>query len=214
MPRVRSHCRFRNRGTEYVGNSGVKWMGSNIKRPCNRSSPGVAAALVQLVAREVTGVAANVRVAGGWVVFACSRACQAVSTAAARSRVDEIAWAAGVGWPPSPTWRLGILAVVVPRVVADAGLAPDQDPCEQVLVLQRQRPPPVHHYSPERLPRDRMVLGWDPKDARWRPCTLVGIQLQKKGLKLVQRAGRRGVGVLLTCRCATVRLRTLGAWMF
>ena len=29
---VRSHCRFRNRGTEYVGESGIKWMSGGTKR--------------------------------------------------------------------------------------------------------------------------------------------------------------------------------------
>ena len=35
-PRVRSHCRFRNRGTEYVSDSGMKRMSGGTKRPCGR----------------------------------------------------------------------------------------------------------------------------------------------------------------------------------
>jgi hypothetical protein len=38
IPRIRSHCRFRNRGTEYVSESGLKWMsGSTIKRQRDRA---------------------------------------------------------------------------------------------------------------------------------------------------------------------------------
>jgi hypothetical protein len=36
-PRVRSPCRFRNRGTEYVSESCIKWMRSRTKRQCNRA---------------------------------------------------------------------------------------------------------------------------------------------------------------------------------
>jgi hypothetical protein len=36
-PRVRSHCRFRNRGTEYVGDSGITWMSASTKRQCDRA---------------------------------------------------------------------------------------------------------------------------------------------------------------------------------
>jgi hypothetical protein len=36
-PRVRSHCRFRNRGTEYVSKSGVKGMSGSTKRQCDRA---------------------------------------------------------------------------------------------------------------------------------------------------------------------------------
>ena len=35
--RVRSHCRFRNRGTKYVSESGMKWMRGNTKRQCDPS---------------------------------------------------------------------------------------------------------------------------------------------------------------------------------
>jgi hypothetical protein len=35
--RVRSHCRFRNRGTEYVRDFGIKWMSSSTKRRCDRA---------------------------------------------------------------------------------------------------------------------------------------------------------------------------------
>jgi hypothetical protein len=34
--RVRSHRRFRNRGTEYVSEAGVKWMSSRAKRQCRQ----------------------------------------------------------------------------------------------------------------------------------------------------------------------------------
>jgi hypothetical protein len=37
--RVRSHCRFRNRSTEYVSEYGMKWMGGSTKRQCDRA-PG------------------------------------------------------------------------------------------------------------------------------------------------------------------------------
>jgi hypothetical protein len=37
VPRVRLHCRFRNRGTEYVSKSGMKWMGGSTKRQCDRA---------------------------------------------------------------------------------------------------------------------------------------------------------------------------------
>ena len=36
-PRVRSHCRFSNRGTEYVNKSGMKWMRVSAKRQCDRA---------------------------------------------------------------------------------------------------------------------------------------------------------------------------------
>ena len=36
-PRVRSHWRFRNKGTEYVSNSGIKWMRCGTKRQCDRA---------------------------------------------------------------------------------------------------------------------------------------------------------------------------------
>jgi hypothetical protein len=37
--RVRSHCRFRNRGTEYVSESGIKWMRAGTKRRCGARGP-------------------------------------------------------------------------------------------------------------------------------------------------------------------------------
>jgi hypothetical protein len=36
-PRARSHCCFRNRGTEYVSKSGMNWMSSSTKRQCDRA---------------------------------------------------------------------------------------------------------------------------------------------------------------------------------
>ena len=36
-PRVRSHCRFRNRGTEYVSEYGIKWTRGSLKRQCDRA---------------------------------------------------------------------------------------------------------------------------------------------------------------------------------
>ena len=39
-PRVRPHCRFRNRGTDYISESGIKWMGGSTKRQCARALPG------------------------------------------------------------------------------------------------------------------------------------------------------------------------------
>ena len=36
-PRVRSHCRFRHRGTEYVSESGIKWMSGSTKRQRDRA---------------------------------------------------------------------------------------------------------------------------------------------------------------------------------
>ena len=38
--RVRSHCRFRNRGTKYVSESGMKWMRGATKRQCDRTLAG------------------------------------------------------------------------------------------------------------------------------------------------------------------------------
>jgi hypothetical protein len=38
-PRVRSHCRFRNRVTEHVSESGIKWMWGLTKRQCDRAPP-------------------------------------------------------------------------------------------------------------------------------------------------------------------------------
>jgi hypothetical protein len=35
--RVRSHCRFRNRGTEYVSRCGIKWMSGRTERRCDRA---------------------------------------------------------------------------------------------------------------------------------------------------------------------------------
>jgi hypothetical protein len=38
IPRIRSHCRFRKKGTQYVSESGMKWMsGSTIKRQRDRA---------------------------------------------------------------------------------------------------------------------------------------------------------------------------------
>jgi hypothetical protein len=37
--RARSHCRFRNRGTEYVSESSMKWMSGGTKRQCDRTLP-------------------------------------------------------------------------------------------------------------------------------------------------------------------------------
>ena len=38
-PRVRSHCRFSNRRTEYFSESGMKWMSGSAKRHCDRALP-------------------------------------------------------------------------------------------------------------------------------------------------------------------------------
>jgi hypothetical protein len=38
-PRVRPHCRFRNRGAEFVSVSGMKWMSGSAKRQCDRALP-------------------------------------------------------------------------------------------------------------------------------------------------------------------------------
>jgi hypothetical protein len=35
--RVWSHCRFRNRGTEYFSESGIKWMRGRTTRQCDRA---------------------------------------------------------------------------------------------------------------------------------------------------------------------------------
>ena len=35
--RVRSHCRFRKRCTEYISESGIKWMSGCTKRQCDRT---------------------------------------------------------------------------------------------------------------------------------------------------------------------------------
>jgi hypothetical protein len=37
--RVRSHCRFRNTGAEYVSESGVKWTSGSTKRQCDQPYP-------------------------------------------------------------------------------------------------------------------------------------------------------------------------------
>ena len=37
LPRVRSLCRFRNRGTEYATESCMKWMSGSAKRQCDRA---------------------------------------------------------------------------------------------------------------------------------------------------------------------------------
>jgi hypothetical protein len=39
--RVRSHCRFRNRGTEYASEYGMKWMSGCTKRQCDRALAGL-----------------------------------------------------------------------------------------------------------------------------------------------------------------------------
>jgi hypothetical protein len=36
-PRVRSHCRSRNKGTQYVSEAGIKWMSRSIKQKCDRA---------------------------------------------------------------------------------------------------------------------------------------------------------------------------------
>jgi hypothetical protein len=40
--RARPHCRFKNRGTEYVSDSGIKWMGSSTKRQGGRDGASAA----------------------------------------------------------------------------------------------------------------------------------------------------------------------------
>jgi hypothetical protein len=40
-PRVWSHCRFRNRGTEYASKYGVKWASGGAKRQCDRALLGL-----------------------------------------------------------------------------------------------------------------------------------------------------------------------------
>jgi hypothetical protein len=40
LARVRSHRRFRNRGTEYVSESGIEWMSGGTKRQCDRALVG------------------------------------------------------------------------------------------------------------------------------------------------------------------------------
>jgi hypothetical protein len=37
VPRVRSHCRFRKRGIDYLGESGIKQMSGITKRQCDRT---------------------------------------------------------------------------------------------------------------------------------------------------------------------------------
>jgi hypothetical protein len=37
LPRVRSHCRFRKRGTEYASESGMNWTSGGAKRECDRA---------------------------------------------------------------------------------------------------------------------------------------------------------------------------------
>ena len=37
LPRVRSHCRFINRGTDPLSKSGIKWMSGSTKRQCDRA---------------------------------------------------------------------------------------------------------------------------------------------------------------------------------
>ena len=39
-PRVRSHCRFRKRGTEYVSEAGMTWKRGRVKRQCDRALGG------------------------------------------------------------------------------------------------------------------------------------------------------------------------------
>ena len=46
--RVRSHCRFRNKSTQYGREYGMKWMSGSTKRPCDR-------ALVDLLVRDERG---------------------------------------------------------------------------------------------------------------------------------------------------------------
>ena len=44
VPRVRSHCRFRKRGTDYTSEYGIKWVSGSTKRHCEQApgapSPG------------------------------------------------------------------------------------------------------------------------------------------------------------------------------
>ena len=39
LGRVRSHYRFRNRGTKRISESGMKWMSGSTKRECDRALP-------------------------------------------------------------------------------------------------------------------------------------------------------------------------------
>jgi hypothetical protein len=38
--RVKLHCRFINRGIEYVSGFGIKWTSGSAKRQCDRALPG------------------------------------------------------------------------------------------------------------------------------------------------------------------------------
>ena len=40
-PRARSHCRFRNRGTDHLREYGVQWMNASKKRQCDRALPSI-----------------------------------------------------------------------------------------------------------------------------------------------------------------------------
>jgi hypothetical protein len=52
VPRVRPHFRFRNRGIEYLSESGMKWMNGSAKQQCGRALavPRAAGALIRVVA--------------------------------------------------------------------------------------------------------------------------------------------------------------------
>jgi hypothetical protein len=41
-PRIRSQCRFRNRGTDYLSESGIKWTSGSAKGQCDRARPAPA----------------------------------------------------------------------------------------------------------------------------------------------------------------------------
>ena len=57
VPRVRSHCRFTQRGTEYDCKYGTKWVTSSAKRQCDRAllAPVGVGAVIGLVADAVVG---------------------------------------------------------------------------------------------------------------------------------------------------------------
>jgi hypothetical protein len=99
-PRVRPHCRFRNRGAYYDGESGMRWAGGRAERQCDRA-PGRASSTILRCSAVRAGF---IRMCSTWAtrVLGCG-------PKDARWPVHSCGNTAvkGWSWPSSgPTWRL------------------------------------------------------------------------------------------------------------
>jgi hypothetical protein len=172
-PRVRSHCRFRNRSTEYVRESGVEWMSGSTKRQCDRAlrSPRMHLRNMACSARNMSsrsygsstpgvdnsrstrGGGASVAI-GDFHQIACKRKWEAGRNHQAEGpRVGRKGDARGPGGPPEPPELASLLGTLHRHLVRRP--------------KARRAPNPVRSEKGVRLAQKMQVD----------PCILVGIQL-------------------------------------